>query len=549
MTAANASLGGHDAAWWSERVPLAAVLLVALALRIYGIDFGLPLHYHIDETRVMDRVMRMVTSGDPNPHFFHYPSFIFYFLSGVVAAYYGLHYLLFALSRMAHGGFPSLGEFKNHFAADESSLYLLGRLSIALFGVLTVLLVYFLVKELVSRRAALFSSLALAIAPLHVLESHYIKQEVPMTFFMLLALVIGFLGARISWKWTSWAVGLASGVAASVKYNGILALTITPLVFRENGKLRRANFFGRAPLLTLLLALLSFLAFSPFALLDFSQFRTDLAYEMLHVAERGQHGFDLDGDGIVYHRFLYQLLAAFPFSLGIPLYLAGCAGTGLAIARREKTFLWIFFFAVPYFLITSVMKVVFLRYYMPLVVVLCIMAGYGFDVLFSINVRWRRAASLAVVVVFAWTLAFTWSLVNDMPRGRSSFDEALVWVRENLAPGAKVAFTHFTPPLSGETYSLLHMRPQHFAMDWLAEESPDAIVASRLVTAGFERGGEGTREGRDFLDNLKTGRLGYIPAARFERDFLSKRFFARIDPTLAETFMPGIEIFIKERKP
>lgn len=538
---------GAKTAWAGTYLPLGAILLTGLALRTYGIDFGLPLHFHIDETRVMDRVIRMVTSGDPNPHFFHYPSFIFYLLSGLTAAYYGVQYLVFAIVSAAHGEFPSFGFFRSGFSADVSTLYLLGRLSMALFGVLTVLLVYFLARELFSKRAALFAALAVALVPLHVLESHYIKQEVPMTFFMLLALLIGVVGTRASWKWTSCGVGLVSGVAASVKYNGLLALAIVPLLFRRGGKLTSASFFGRGPAKIFLVALLGFLAFSPFVVLDFSQFRTDFAYETLHVAEKGHHGFDLNGDGVVYHRFLYQLLAAFPFSLGIPLYLAGLAGTCLALAKRENGLLWILFFALPYFIAVSLMKVVFLRYYMPLVVVLCIMAGYFFDALMSSGgVRSRSLAGLCALFVFAWTLAFTFSLERHMPRGRSSFDDALAWLSENAQPGEKIAFTHFTPPLSPGTYTLVHMRPQHFAKEWLAQESPDAIMASKLVTVGFERGGEGMGEGREFLADLRGGRLGYLPAARFERDFLSKRFFERIDPTLSETFMPGIEIFVKD---
>jgi 4-amino-4-deoxy-L-arabinose transferase-like glycosyltransferase len=534
--------------WRRDRLALAAIALVAVFLRLYGIDFGLPLHYHIDETRVMDRVIRMVSSGDPNPHFFHYPSFIFYFLCAVTLAYYGIHYIVFAIASLAGGGFPSLAAFRADFAANESSLYLLGRFSMALFGVATVLLVYFLVKELFTRRAALLASLFVAAAPLHVLESHYIKQEVPMTFFMFIALFLGVLGTKTGGRWTSAAVGFASGVAASVKYNGLLALSVAPLLFREGGKLSLRSFFGKGTVGTFFIALLAFLAISPFVLFDFPQFRTDLAYEMFHVAEKGQHGFDLNGEGIVYHRFLYQLLAAFPFSLGIPLYVAGIAGTIAALMRREGALLWLLFFSVPYFLLTSVMKVVFLRYYMPLIVVFCIMAGYGFDVLLSRAPRLRGIVSLVVVVLVGWTVAFTFSLERHMPRGKSSFDQALVFVRESVSPGSKVSFTHFTPPLSGETYRLVHMRPENFAESWLAAESPDAIVASGLVTVGFFRGGDNLVQGRKFLDDLRGGKLGYIPAARFENGFLSKRFFGRIDPTLAQTFMPEIEIFLKESR-
>jgi 4-amino-4-deoxy-L-arabinose transferase-like glycosyltransferase len=529
-----------------EHLLLAAIGLVALLLRVYGIEFGLPLHYHIDETRVMSRVMKMVTTGDLNPHFFHYPSFIFYFLSVLVAGYYGVHFIPFALGSIIDGRVPSLSAFRLAFEADVTTLYLIGRLSNALFGVLTVLLVYFLVRELFNRRTAFFASIALAVTPLHALESHYIKQEVLMTLFMMLALYIAVRGVGSARKTSSYLVGVTSGIAASVKYNGILALSVAPLLFRKQGRLSISSFFGKGMFLTAAVAVLAFLVFSPYVVLDFSRFSTDFVYEMFHVAEKGHPGFDLNGEGLIYHRVLYQVLAAFPFSLGLPIYIFSLLGIVFGIFSRDRGFLWIVFFVLPYFLATSVMKVVFLRYYMPIIVVLCITAGYALSVLTSRRGFTGRIAYLIACAAIIYTGFFTWSLERDMPRGRSTLDEGLEWIVGNAGVGSKIAYTHFTPPLSEETYDLVHMRPQHFNPEWLEEESPAFILTSRLVTVGFERGGEGVDEGKKFLEDLRANKLGYFLAKASDRDFLNRGFFERLDPTLANTFMPGIEIFAKE---
>jgi hypothetical protein len=56
------------------RLALAAILLLALGLRLWGIHYGLPwLFYFHDEPQVVLRALRFGT-GDLNPHFFIWPA-------------------------------------------------------------------------------------------------------------------------------------------------------------------------------------------------------------------------------------------------------------------------------------------------------------------------------------------------------------------------------------------------------------------------------------------------------------------------------------------
>ena len=52
---------------------------MALALRLYGLRYGLPAVYNPDEVAIMSRALAFA-KGDLNPHNFLYPSFYFYAL-------------------------------------------------------------------------------------------------------------------------------------------------------------------------------------------------------------------------------------------------------------------------------------------------------------------------------------------------------------------------------------------------------------------------------------------------------------------------------------
>ena len=66
---------------------LAGILLLALALRITGIQFGLPHLYHADEPIVVNHALAY-GAGDLNPHFFKIPPLVSYLLFVVYGAAY-----------------------------------------------------------------------------------------------------------------------------------------------------------------------------------------------------------------------------------------------------------------------------------------------------------------------------------------------------------------------------------------------------------------------------------------------------------------------------
>ena len=105
---------------YAGSVAVAVRRRLALALRLYGLRYGLPAVYNPDEVAIMSRALAFA-KGDLNPHNFLYPSFYFYALF----AWEGLT----ALAAVATRTVASFGEFQREFFLDPTRVFVAGRLS------------------------------------------------------------------------------------------------------------------------------------------------------------------------------------------------------------------------------------------------------------------------------------------------------------------------------------------------------------------------------------------------------------------------------------
>ena len=151
------------------------IMAVAAVLRFWGIGGGLPSSLGVDEPQIMIRSLTMVKTGDFNPHFFDYPGLYLYLQAAVIVVRF--------LAGASAGAWSSLAQVSDH------DFYLWGRALTAAFGTATVYLVY-LAGTRWGTRHALLAAAVFAVVPIHFRESHYVLTDVPMTFFVTLALVL-----------------------------------------------------------------------------------------------------------------------------------------------------------------------------------------------------------------------------------------------------------------------------------------------------------------------------------------------------------------------
>jgi len=378
---------------------LVGILLLGLALRVWGLGWGLPsathyFSYHPDESVVLETATGMnVFNGHLLPHFYNYGSLQLYLVcfANTLAALFG-----------------GLEIVPKNFAVwypQWAKMYLIGRWLTVGMGVGTVWAVFAIGKRLWGRRAGLLAALTLAIMPLHAQHSHFLTVDVPATFWAMLSLLWAVrlaTGEPKPWKAALWA-GVFAGFAAATKYN--LALIILPLL--------AACFLTRhksGAAIGLAAFVLAFLVVCPGAVLESGIFLRDLRFEAVHVQNVDDPTFRGTGSGFTYH--IVRNLSA---GLGLPLLSLVLVSVGYAIDKRERGDGLLAVFALPYYILIGMAAVKYARYDIPLLPILALWNGRLLADISRISrahIRWPvLSASVAILLL---TLIYARLLILPM---------------------------------------------------------------------------------------------------------------------------------------
>ena len=404
---------------------LAAVLLVALGLRLWGLKHGLPFVYNIDERLHFVRYAVGMFDDDANPNYFANPA--------------AFTYLLWALFAIGLGGRDGVADAAS---SNPEALMVLARASAAVIGTLACLAVYRAGAVLLDRRTGLLAAVVMATSCLTVFYSHFALNDVPaLAGVSLVLLASAHLARGGGLRWFALA-GAAVGLAAGTKYTaGVAALSIAgaaaPML--GNRTLRRRALTGLA--LSALAALAVFLVTNPYSVLDYGTFREDLDYQS---AQAGAVKVGLVEEHPLAY-YAWTLTWAFGW---IPL-AAALAGAVIAIARHRVV--------AAVLLPAPVVLVVFLamsdRYYarwlLPAYPYLCLLAAVaGARIASLVAGRGRAvgAVALAVVAVALAVQGLVSSVHTDRVLARAD-TRALArgWLVENVPAGSKIAVEPIVP--------------------------------------------------------------------------------------------------------
>jgi 4-amino-4-deoxy-L-arabinose transferase-like glycosyltransferase len=336
--------------WGGPKVALGAIVALAGALRLVGLEYGLP-HGNLlnpDEANVVARAWRMTHGGGPDPHpFFDHPSLLLYVLA----------------------------PFQSW--QDEPD-YLAARVVAVALGLAGVAAAWWLGSKAYGVVAGAVAAAATAVATVHVAYSRPAVADILLTTLVTASLAL-LVSGRIE------LAGLVAGFAAAAKYPGIVLAA--PILAVAWGRWRRVGIAAA-------LALGGFILASPFVVRHLAEAAGDAA-RVHRWARAGWLGFEDDPPApFAFTGRLWDALG--------PVLVIAVIGLVAALIVRTPADRALAAFTLAYFVTLLPLDSHFDRYVLPLVPVLGVLAG-----------RLRAVAPvtlLLLVVPFTWSVRDTGEL-------------------------------------------------------------------------------------------------------------------------------------------
>ena len=486
-------------------IVLALTLVIALALRLYGIewDSGYPFTPHPDERAILMKVgeLALPSPGDVgdlldadrsplNPRWFPYGSFPLY----VLKAFQGL------LSAVP--------------GVEIHDLRVLGRALSALADTATVALVYALGARLYGRREGLLAAILVTLAVLHVQLSHFFAVDTIMAACAVAAL---YLLARVAKEGRTRdsviagaivGLGIATKVTLLPIYGGfIMAHVIYAVGLLDGSEDEGSSLAERvaAALNGLVLggaaSVVVFAAVQPYAFIDFARFMGDVVEqsEMVrrirdypytrqyvdttpywyHVRQLATWGLGLPLGIVAWAGLLYAAMRGMRLLHGLGYLAAGIAlpaallmlshnvlsivaASGIALASllitlpfrslESRGSVLLLSWVVPYLLITGSFEVKFLRYMIPATPFLILFGSRMLlDLWDLVSSRVPRLRSLLVAGLFLllvstgfYAVAYTSVYDREHPAIRTAR-----WINDNAPEGSVILKEHWEEGIPG----------------------------------------------------------------------------------------------------
>jgi len=454
---------------WRYWGPLAIVLILAFALRLWGVKQGLPYVYNIDEYgHFVPEAVAMFHHG-LNPHYFINPP--------------ALTYLLHVIFAIWLGGRVSV---THEFALHPDRLFLLARITVALLGTLSVWLLYLVGARLFDRAVGLLASAAMAFAFLPVFYAHLALNDVPTLAPLTLSLLgtAGILRRGRTFDYLLAGAGL--GLASATKYTaGVVILPLLAAAVaryldgragargeasqadgREGARGGAAEADERADVeerparangrpgarrdvaiglgIALVAALGAYLIANPYSLLDFHLFIDELKRQSSYTEMSRASWIGAPKQG----SFIYYLWS-FTWGLGWIPALAALGGA-VSIWRGQRRVGWVLVpVAILYLLFLSLQGRYFGRWLLPIFPIACLLAAY-----FSLEVAgWAtrrapqlRAGYIALAVIALAAQGIVHSIHSGLLLSRADTRNlARAWVVKNIPAGARIVVEPVVP--------------------------------------------------------------------------------------------------------
>jgi hypothetical protein len=490
----------------------------ALLLRLWGIGFGLPQEYHIDEHFYYPHAWSMGQGQLDLPDQAHGPSL-----------YLGL--LLIGQKSMQLAFFPRLSNADFGALRDTNPWpYLLSaRIISALLGALTIPIVYLLARRYRDPGVGLVAAALMTVLYFHVRDSHFGVPDTLTTLFAAAAVWLSLRAYQTRRARDLLGAGLSAGLATGAKYTTVVvavaviaAALLAGTAWRQRAKLLGVAALGVAA---------GFIIGYPNLLLNPAIFVKDISFLFARVGE----GFE--GWRIVPDNSALFYLDTLVWSTGLAAVILSGLGLIAALVRHRAEDLILISFPLTYLVVMSLSQGHFGRYLLPILPLTTVLiADTGWRVLPQLIRRQRTPFAVKAaqpVGLAVLLLVFVPNLLNS-----ARFDWVLSqadtrtvakrWIESNIEASSRIAveWPYHTPPLSNG----FEIPPESTRDYWI-----DRVYGFGLADRPLE---QYQTDGTQYI--VATSTIRDIPVIDPQREAQRQEFYARLPQafTLVQSFSP-----------
>ncbi len=473
-----------------------AIIVLALILRIYGINWDQGFHLHPDERMLIMVADNIRFPSQLNPHFFNYGSLPIYILKGVSQLIGSTGY---------------------------DNMLLTGRRLSVLFDLLTVIFIYKITTLLFrNKNISLAAAFLYCLTFFSIQNSHFFTVDIILTC-LTTVLIYALLKPR-----SPFIVGIIFAAMLATKITAIIFLPVVVLVlfFRKRSILDTLYF--------ILSSVLFFFFFMPYAFIDNREFLSQTLQQIKMNGDPYVFPYTLQYVGTL--PYWYYLKNIFLWGLGPIISILSFTGLMAVLLncyivirkkhetiRQHSNLAILLAFNLFYFIIIGHSAVKFMRYMLPIYPFLTIMAGYGLY-----QMRKQRILTFTFLLLpFLWTLMFM--KIYTQPNTRVT---ATDWILKNI-PAEKTILVEYWDdqlPLSGgQNYNIipidLYGQPDNqYKWSVLNDKIRRAdyiIIASNRVYVPLQKLADCSRfkecfpKTNQYYKQLFNGKLGFKKVAEF----------------------------------
>ena len=420
-------------------IALLTLLAIGLGLRVWGVWFGLPHVFHNDEGFEIIRALQLGTGEYDFTRIMKGGYFYLLFVE------YGVLFVVL----LAVGVISSPAEFGEYYVRDPSAFYLIGRVTTAVIGTLTVYFVYRIGRLAYSTSAALIAAAFLTFNVLHAYLSHLTTVDVPMA---LLTTVAIYFAVKMTLEGNArnyWWAALFAALATTTKITAILV--IVPLVIahyyfvRNSGGTLARYFFSKHLWQAVAIFLVAYIVLTPGIVIYFegvmnaglSRFATGEGGEVELVEE----SMDAVPVRATINLFVYYFDVIVE-SMTWPVFTVCVAGMAYAAWKRRPVDLIILSFAVLNYVVMSSATHAhhfFPRYMAPVLPMMVLLGGRLLaDLLERVPLHARKFVGPGLVVALALMPATQIAAYNDALLKKDTRAIAREWFDANIPSGSRV---------------------------------------------------------------------------------------------------------------